>query len=100
MSRLIDADALIKVLGIAENCNYCQYQNGPLCDKHNSFVDACVAIFAQPTIDAVEVVRCGECKWYEKIKYDDGYCDGYCDKNGLSIWDKDWYCADGERREE
>ena len=42
------------------------------------------------------IVRCGECKWYEKE--DD--VDGYCDKNGLMIWDKDWYCADGERKGE
>lgn len=52
--RLIDADALIEVLGIAENCSDCQYQNGPLCDKNDCFVDACEAIFDMPTIDPVK----------------------------------------------
>lgn len=43
-----------------------------------------------PTVDAVEVVRCKDCKWYS-----DDYCCQFGDDYG-----DDWYCADGERREE
>lgn len=39
-----------------------------------------------------EIVRCGECKYFDK--------DECCSKNGIMIWDLDWFCADGERRED
>ena len=57
--RLIDADALI-----AEHCKGCSkdIQDGcktdPVCATLMWFQDA-------PTIDAVEVVRCKDCKTYE-----------------------------------
>ena len=48
-----------------------------------------------PTIDAVPVVRCKNCEcWYPEE--DDEY--GHCRKHDL--WASgNWYCADGERRE-
>lgn len=42
-----------------------------------------------PAVDAVEVVRCGQCKNYMTIHCT---CDGCC----IS---PDWYCTDGERRD-
>ena len=48
-------------------------------------------IIHAPTIDAVQVVRCKDCKWYEG-------------KWGCSHLDMvrtdmdDWFCADGERK--
>lgn len=44
-----------------------------------------------PTVDAVPVVRCGECKHYNA---------GFeCLAEGYGIErDPDWYCADGERK--
>ena len=55
-----------------------------------------------PTIDAVEVVRCKDCK-HSIDYYNDGGC--YCRKphadDGLDYifggWN--WFCADGERKE-
>ena len=52
-----------------------------------------------PTVDAVPVVRCGECKWWDRndIPFDETErhhclnCDGY--------WYKDEFCSDGERKE-
>ena len=41
-----------------------------------------------PTVDAVEVVRCKDCKHYMTI---------HCTCDGCCISD-DWYCADGERK--
>jgi len=45
-----------------------------------------------PTIDAVPVVRCKDCKNGEPGACGDGIdCDG--------VWhDDDWFCADGKRR--
>lgn len=92
MSRLIDADAL------------CRYAN----NTKDKTVDA-NDIMRFPTVDAVRVVRCRDCKWWDK-KDDAPY--GYCMamKHGFvsSHWEigiyrtykGDFYCADGERREE
>ena len=59
--RLIDADAIPWfVVGIGEI---------PVVTKEE--------IEEMPTIDAVEVVRCKDCKWYEGcffLSYDDDYC--------------------------
>lgn len=41
-----------------------------------------------PAVDAVEVVRCRDCKHYMTI---------FCTCDGCCISD-DWFCADGERR--
>lgn len=41
------------------------------------------------TVDAVEVVRCKDCKHYMTI---------HCTCDGCCISD-DWYCADGERKD-
>ena len=47
---------------------------------------------ATPTIDAVPVVRCKDCKHGEP-----GACGYGVDCDG--VWhDADWFCADGERR--
>ncbi len=50
-----------------------------------------------PTIDAVEVVRCGECKWsYDAIG--GTFCShGVC--VDCVVYD-DWFCKDGERKYE
>ena len=61
--RLIDADKL------------------PLDIEHEDIDDA-------PTIDAVEVVRCKDCKFY------------YANGGDTCITEPDWFCADGERKEQ
>ena len=56
-----------------------------------------------PTIDAVEVVRCKECKWYQQeIGNPWGICfnPNKCTKRlGFQVIDND-YCGFGERRED
>ena len=55
------------------------------------------AIANAPTIDAVEVVRCKECKHYDEIKHGYGWC---CKCNDRHEYAKDEeYCSFGERRE-
>ena len=88
--RLIDANALIK-----------QFD-----DSFKGFVMARI-IDAQPTVDAVEVVRCKDCKYWasngkdEILGVEDGVCCCY-------QWESDYFniettsddfCSYGERRE-
>ena len=47
--------------------------------------------------DAVPVVRCGECKHYNKTCCSKGF--GWCEKADRGVFD-DFYCADGREREE
>lgn len=79
--RLIDADVLLKYAG---NC----YDE----DDHLLYAVGTGTIMRMPTIDAVQVVRCKDCK--------------YMDENHLtcSVWesgtDYDGYCSYGERSSE
>ena len=103
--RLIDADALKAI-----RFHYLPYsQIVPAdCDTDekvyayklgwNDAIDAIVE--AAPTVDAVEVVRCKDCK-YAHMTYG-GECK-YCDvweAEGEMYLDGDFYCAFGERRED
>ena len=46
-----------------------------------------------PTVDAVPVIRCRECKWYEaRIKR--------CNNSKSTEWKPNDYCSDAERKEE
>ena len=82
MSRYIDADELIKSV------------NGVSTHWLNewSTLGVLAMIDKQPTVDAVQVVRCRECKWFDGKE-----C---CDRNGLFVGFnyETFFCADGERR--
>ena len=79
MPRLIDADAL----GVGR----CSKDILPAayCAGWNGLIEL---IEKAPTIDAVEVVRCRDCKH----RYSDSWCE-YVDD------DDNFYCARGERKE-
>lgn len=76
--RLIDANALIEEMKDCAITRQDLYCNG----YAQTFIENA------PPVDAVEVVRCKDCKHYMTI---------YCTCDGCCISD-DWYCADGERR--
>lgn len=94
--RLIDADELKKI--IAGNSYI-------LRDSINSmnfgmFLDGIEqAIDEAPTIDAVPVVRCKDCKHCEyasnRIPVEQAWV---CYKLGIDV-EQDWFCADGERKD-
>lgn len=47
-----------------------------------------------PTVDAVEVVRCKDCiYWEQDVIFEDGWCRGKHQGNPY------WFCADGKRKE-
>ena len=95
--RPIDADALLKAF-YRELDNAILYGRivKPLQDLINE----------APTVDAVPVVRCKDCRWWDNSEDSPyGYCmamkHGYMSENweiGIyRTYKGDFYCADGER---
>lgn len=96
--RLIDRHELRKALedNICADCEK---------DPNNLRCGACLMdvaieyIIAAPAIEAVEAVRCKDCKH----RHDDGYCDAWGDS--FHHWEdfnkvpEDMFCGYGERRE-
>ena len=82
--RLIDADALKTKKVYSE-------------ERHEKVVPV-AEIDWMPTVDAVEVIRCVNCKWFQDEQNEFSGSDGFCPNvaHGVSV---DWFCADGERRE-
>lgn len=77
MPRLIDADVADKWM-----------------QQNNSFIDSAI-LKAIPTIDAVPVVRCQECRYYPTAKVNEkGFL--ICPASGMEITETD-YCSYGER---
>lgn len=109
MSDTIDRQAAIDAIqkdretGWEDSENDVAYRNA--CD--DGYAYAMQIISELPTVDAVEVVRCNECRYWDSDgEHTYGYCmamkHGYFSRNWeISIRRKyrdDWYCADGERR--
>ena len=64
-------------------------------DYEKGFADCLEKVLALPSIDAVPVVRCKDCKHHEDEENGMVYC-----KREIGGWvDEDWFCADGERKE-
>lgn len=82
--RLIDADALVKDL--RENYIFTGFNE--LLDDFAS------AIRSQPTVDAVPVIRCKDCKWYYR---GGATCMFWGGANGMC---GDDFCGKAERKEE
>lgn len=82
MSRLIDADAIEHCLVIGGR-------------RHGKTIISEIirrAIQTAPTVDAVPVIRCKDCKWY----YGD-YCGGFGDG---AFTPEYGFCHNAERKEE
>jgi hypothetical protein len=92
--RLIDADALKNAL---IECT--PYAIDPVYRNTNSNIDMFTAmeiLDELPTIDAMPVVRCKDCKHYNTIGCSKGF--GWCENADRGVCD-DFYCADGRRLE-
>ena len=67
-------------------------------DPYNVLTEVRDRIEALPTVDAVPVVRCGNCKHYKE-----GFCynpNTYDDEKTCGNTAADWFCAEGERRDD
>lgn len=102
--RLIDADAFDRALASHEfsaALNEAADNDGPFKDmpmyySAQSFRDT---MRCRPTIDAVPVVRCKDCIYWDKRHTEEcDNLDSVCFHNG---WCKpNWFCADGKRRDD
>lgn len=66
-------------------------------DTYSDYITALDAVTEAPTMDAVPVIRCKDCKFRDPENKK-------CDCGHGIIWrlprDDDWFCADAERKEE
>jgi hypothetical protein len=83
--RLIDAEAL--GIGKAKREAFVVPE---IADGWNAVIDI---IAHAPTVDAVPVVRCRECRYYNKPRL--GWCSAHLDREG-----PDDFCSYGEREED
>lgn len=82
-------DACKKLIDAADEIDEEKYDR--LCGQFTVFVEAKLTLDAMPTVDAVPVVRCGECiNGIMDELYNEKYCNG-------EFHALDWFCADGER---
>lgn len=91
MARLIDADALLE-----EHCDGCSLQQREMC-KGDPVCGSAMWIVEAPTVDAVPVVRCKDCRhWLKDVP---GCTDaiGRC-RFGNYMVGAAGYCVYGERR--
>lgn len=101
MNDLISREGLIKeVCGKCDGaCDCCCEENCIQCKRPNMRCDFRKDLDEAPTVDAVPVVRCKDCKqWRRNIGFTDSP-NGHCfyhdiDTNGFD------FCSYGERREE
>lgn len=104
--RLIDANALAELLKDERDFykKMYDYMKQPCEQDERAIIGAYYTAYSKsyhivkdaPTVDAVQVVRCKDCQWFDA---NDDYYDSYCDKNGISV-EEDFYCADGERKDD
>ena len=83
MARLIDVN---KVIDSMQEC-----LDEPIDEKHSvayfAFEKIIECLKQEPTVDAVEVVRCKDCKYFKTP-----LCENEDNHD-------DWFCADGERKD-
>lgn len=94
--RLIDADALMR-----DYAKFVRRSNNSDFDDIPTWNDAVSLLGSTPTIDAVPVVRCRECKYWdtdwEPKGFDTDRPIHFCGINDI-FPSGDWFCADGERK--
>ena len=101
MPRLIDANALLH-----NQVWLCGgFVGDPYCAGYMDALDKVEAVIREsPTVDAVEVVRCKDCKWFWKYKINNNYCccrnsrDGYSQVFEVKFSEND-FCSYGERKD-
>ena len=89
--RAIDADALID--------NMVDYVVDGYAESPIDFESYTKMVQTAPTIDAVSVVRCKECKWADWYKTADGEQFCYCMETDNGGRTADDFCSYGEREE-
>lgn len=92
MPKNCDECPLLDEIGDYPMCRATQETRGYNFDTRNKKMDKCPI--------KGELVRFKECKWYHARKENgnpQGY--GFCIMDGMKTHNDDWFCADGERRD-
>ena len=106
--RLIDADALITTVQgteseVAKNSPYDAEWYTRMADRQREIIGIVerMPTIEQPTIDAVEVVLCKDCKYKDAWRevQELGAKITICDLSGLILVDDLAFCSFGERKE-
>ena len=104
--RLVDADALKERYYQKMKDLLMPTRTVDLSDNAISLLCGSSLIIDAPTVDAVPVVRCKDCKYFIQTVFLGNKMNA-CRFHGSStilptarIVTDDWFCADGERREE
>lgn len=100
--RLIDADALTE-----RHCEGCKEDVREIC-KTDPVCASLMWVFEEPTVDAVAVVRCRDCKYWHK---DTDWCDHHShfitsegaachpwESVNWKMFDENDFCSYGERK--
>lgn len=100
--RLIDADALKEYITKAYEEMKSEFKTDKYRDIAKLVTESfCMDIDEAPTVDAVEVVRCKDCKWF-KTNYT--WNGSECKVCGIepygSIGELDDFCSRGERKDD
>ena len=91
--RLIDADTLKREAQKLSTEVWKTNRVAKVTTILNQFIDW---VEVMPTIDAVKVVRCKDCRWYERPKAK--IFENCCRNNYLIPVEPNDYCSYGERR--
>ena len=97
MPKLIDGDALISRIE-EEQCKGCPHDSKGNCPPRCALVDIRKKVHELPTIDAVEVVRCKDCRFFVQDDEENGYCDPsiWAQSAFRTIYD---FCSKGLKRD-
>ena len=97
--RLIDANALKQMFDEREADDVEMYGGVHIIECFPAD-DAREIVDQMPTVDAVEVVRCKDCKWYQIRAWEEGKPEYDCRKtHALLDVEPDDFCSYGERRD-
>jgi len=99
MADLIDRKALYESFGANANCLECEIDLDECCDNCKYVLkDFCFMIADAPSVDAVPVVRCKDCKYWNP---NERYCEGLGNWFGeYDSWSDYGFCYKGERKDE
>ncbi len=95
--RLIDADALKRDIETAKRLIPKKVSSAQYNFMRDAVDGLSQMVLHAPTVNAVPVALCKDCKWFRDSNGIDGFC--YCDRIYRRCGTH-WFCADGERREE
>ena len=93
MARLIDADKLIDFIDVGH-----LRHSGELCYSETNVANL---LLHAPTVDAVEIVRCRDCKHYKPQKKSAHWENrtNYCNRVVTIKMQPDDFCSYGERKD-